>query len=138
MKKLLVVTLLAFLTILLLAPGVSADTTTPDPPVEPVEDITTDFEALPNYFGLGAVVALLVMVFRFAGLPDGLGGKAGLIVGVFAYVGTQVLPDSQRDQLFEGLNLLAQFLMVVIGSQLTHRGAKYASLSWWKSRDAGR
>jgi len=134
MKRLTVVTLLAFLVIHLLAPSASADTAF-DSPVGPVEDITTDFEALPNYFGLGAVVALLVMVARFAGLPDGLGGKAGLAVGIFAYVAAQVLPDAQRDGLFEGLNYLAQFLTVVLGSQLTHRGAKYAGLSWWKSRD---
>ena len=106
-----------------------------DSPVGPVDDITTDFESLPDYFGIGAVVALLVMVARFAGLPDGLGGKAGLVVGIFAYVVAKVLPDAQRNGLFEAMNYLAQFLVVILGSQLTHRGAKYAGLSWWKARD---
>jgi len=131
----LVLLALLLLAILLVVP-VAADSTAFQSPLPgSVDDITTDFEALPNYFGLGAVVALLVMVARFAGLPDGLGGKAGLAVGVFAYVVAQVLPDAQRDSLFEAMNYLAQFLVVVLGSQLTHRGAKYAGLSWWKSRD---
>jgi hypothetical protein len=125
---------------LLLVLSVAAPATAQNPvdsplPGGPVDDITTDFENLPAYFGLGAVVSLLIMVARRVGLPDGWGGYANLIVGIIAFAVVKLTGDS-ADRVFELARELAEVLLLVMGGQLFHASAKYARLDkLWKARD---
>lgn len=108
----------------------------PDPLDDTIEDITSGFEDLPGLAGLGPVVALLVVLARRFGLPDGLGGKASWVVGGCIYIAVVVLPDDIASQIFEGAKYLAAFLLVILGSAGSHKLAKYAELdSLWKGGD---
>ena len=119
--------------VLFFALPVAASPSVPDPPVGPVEDITTDFESLPDYVGLGSLVALIVVAAKMLKLPDGTGGYAALIVGVFVYGASVALPDDSAKSLFEALDHASRLLTVILGSQVTHYSLKYAKVDkFWK------
>ncbi len=128
---------LVFALLVIVLPVNAADFTadSPLPPAGPVDDITTDFENLPAYFGLGAVVSLLIMVIRRLGLPDGWGGYANLAVGIFAFAAVKAL-GADSSKLFEILREGAELLILVFGGQAFHAGAKYAGLGQlWKGKE---
>jgi peptidoglycan/LPS O-acetylase OafA/YrhL len=103
---------------------------------DPVLDITKDLEALPGLLGLGSVVSVVVMLMHRFGLKDGWGGYANLIVGCLVFVAALVLPAENVEKLFEVLRWLGGLLIVLLGGQVTHAGAKYAKLDkLWKKSD---
>lgn len=137
MKRLLAaLTVTLILSTVALAQDSPTPTPAPDPLADAANDVTVDIESLPGLAGLGVVVALLSMLARRFGLPDGWGGYAAFIVGLFVFVAVKILPVDARDQLFEGARYAAEFLTVVLGGQVAHASAKYAGLDkLWKGGD---
>jgi len=107
----------------------------PPPSDDPVGDITEGFENLPDLFGLGVVVSVLVILLRRAGLPDGWGGYMNFAVGVAVFVVVKVLPPDARDQVFDVVRQAAELLLVLLGGQVTHASMKYGKLDkFWKAK----
>lgn len=110
---------------------------TPPPVPAPVDDITSDLEALPDLYGLGALVALVVVLIRRFGLPDGWGGYAAFAVGVVAYIVLKALPEDMAQTVFDFAAHVAEAALIILGGQVTHASLKHAGLDrFWKARDA--
>jgi hypothetical protein len=136
MHKLTIFALCAVLALFLLAPRSAAADPTDSPLPGPVDDITSDFEALPDLYGLGALVALAVVLVRRFGLPDGWGGYAAFAVGVAAYIVLKALPEDTAQAVFDFAAHVAEAALLVLGSQITHASLKHAGLDkLWKARD---